>query len=750
MLETLRDRRTLLVMILLPVLLYPLFGIIMTQAQFAQQKKMASTRFKVGLTGSLLPRELLNKLKETNELIDLQPPDQTWKNALQQGHLDIILKVQHHTDPLTPIQANLPETSATLPSTLRAETQQQVTSSSTPQTETQPSTNTPMRYKLRLSEKHQTRAISTQPASRAIVEEGQDPAAHTEQKLANKQILVSTLGQIAIQVYYSSTQERSRTARQKIERDIKWFLDQVIKLRLTHLNIPHITLKPLDIEAKDVATPVERGRYILSRIFPFILILMTITGAFYPAIDLTAGEKERGTLETLLTAPLKPLEIVAGKYLAVASIATLTGLLNIFSLWLTFAHGMRLAVRPGELSMTLSTSHVFAVFGFLLLVATFAAAFMVAIASLARSFTEAQNFVTPAYFVSFIPIFMTTLPGASASTMTALIPLVNVSYAIRNTLEGTLTSSYLALTLASMAVAIICALKLAAYIFSHEQVLFRENEYSLNNLFSRKDLPSRPHPNISEVMILLGFVFLFIYYIGVHLQAQNIAIGLAVTLWIFVLLPPLIFAHWRKIDFKSAFALHKFPLWTIVGSLLMVLGAIPMVIAFSDWFNHNIFSGWSQYSQQIEQFFSQQHLQFNSAVLFLLLAVSPGICEEFLFRGFVQTAFMQRMRPWMAIFASSLIFAAFHFSIYRLVPTALLGIMIGWICYRSRSLYPAIFTHIAYNGLILLASHYASASNALRDITKGHISLSVIVLCVALLSLGTLIVHRHTSSDTAQ
>ncbi len=618
MLETLRDRRTLIVMILLPIVMYPLFGIIATQAQLAQRRKLNSTRFTVGVVGIALPSLLIKKIQDNDKLVYLDPK-MPWKTALRHGKLALVLGVK-----------------------------------------------------------------------------------------AGKKSLKHPQGQIKIHVYYATTQDSSRTVRKRVLKAFKWYQKQLVLKRLSHLKIPRAVIQPMILEGSDLSTASARGRYVLASIFPLLLLIMTITGAFYPAIDLTAGEKERGTLETLLTAPLRPIEIVAGKYFAVASIASMTGALNIVSMWLTFSQGLRLAARGSRsFSLGLTWVHMLSIMGFLLLVAAFAAAFMLAIASLARSFKEAQNFVTPAYLVAFLPIFITTLPGSKGTLGTSLVPLVNTAYAIKHTLRGTLTAQYLSLTLLSMGVAIAFTIFIASRIFAHEQVLFREGEYTLKGMLSRKDFVARNVPSVPEAIMLLSLQFLLLFYVGIPVQKANPAWGLVITLWLLILIPPLAFAWWRKIDFRSTFSLRRFPPIAGVGALLLVVGVIPWVVLLSQWIGQHI-PGWQEFVKQAEKLFQAGHFDLSPLVFFFLMAISPGICEEIMFRGFIQSALLKRMRPWSAIVLTGFLFGCYHLSIYRLLPTTVLGILMGWLCFRTRSIYPAMLAHAANNGLALLLTNKAS------------------------------------------
>ena len=107
---------------------------------------------------------------------------------------------------------------------------------------------------------------------------------------------------------------------------------------------PESYTEPIRVRAEDVATPSEVGGSVWSRLFPFLLVIMALTGAFYPAVDLCAGEKERGTMETLLISPASRSEIVMGKFLTVMLASVMTALLNLVSMGLTgIQHG-----QPGR------------------------------------------------------------------------------------------------------------------------------------------------------------------------------------------------------------------------------------------------------------------------------------------------------------------------------------------------------------------------------------------------------------------
>src|SRR5262249_40844712 len=157
------------------------------------------------------------------------------------------------------------------------------------------------------------------------------------------------------------------------------------------------------------------GLISLSALVPLILILMTITGAVYPAIDLTAGERERGTLEILVAAPVPRLGLLLAKYVSVVTIAVLTGLVNLTAMVIT------LSIIPLDIfEHSLTFEIVLEVFGLLVLFAAFFSAVLLCLTSFARSFKEAQAYLIPLMLLSLGPGLIGMMPGLKLSDWAAM------------------------------------------------------------------------------------------------------------------------------------------------------------------------------------------------------------------------------------------------------------------------------------------------------------------------------------------
>lgn len=286
-----------------------------------------------------------------------------------------------------------------------------------------------------------------------------------------------------VTVLYTKRHDRSMEAFDRVRRVLDACAKAALKIRLVAAALPETFADPVKIDAQDVDFQKDLGPLIASRVLPVMLVMMLFMGALYPAIDVTAGEKERGTLETLLVAPVRPIQVMAAKYLTVALIASLATCVNLAAMAITFAFGLKL---DGGLSATLrfDLGQVLT-----LLVCLVPAAFMItgvalAIASLARNFKEAQSLLTPVTLIAVVPGLLALMPGIELNAWTAAIPLLNVALMVKAVVLGAAHPLHVAITVLSIAVCSLGSLKLAANAFASEALRFGGTE-SWRALFGR-------------------------------------------------------------------------------------------------------------------------------------------------------------------------------------------------------------------------------------------------------------------------
>jgi len=275
-------------------------------------------------------------------------------------------------------------------------------------------------------------------------------------------------------IYWYEGELRSQTAVRTIERAVADYREEVLAARLAERNLPAEVLKPFVAERKNVVSAERVTGNILGLLLPYFFITLALTGAMYPAMDLTAGEKERGTMETILASPVSRAELVLGKFLLVLTASLVTTALSIASFGVTILGGAELlrGVTPG-LVVAVSTKAAAAVFFILLPLAILFSAALLAIAVMARSYREAQTYLTPLMFVVILPAMAAFLPGVELNARLALIPILNVSLVSREIFTGQYPWGLIALIFGSTLVYAAAAIGMAIRQFQREEVLFR-------------------------------------------------------------------------------------------------------------------------------------------------------------------------------------------------------------------------------------------------------------------------------------
>lgn len=281
-----------------------------------------------------------------------------------------------------------------------------------------------------------------------------------------------------VRVFVDHTNPTSMGAESKIIQTIESLNEEILIGRLAAVGLDSQALRPIVIESQNVATDREMGGRLLGLALPLMLVIWAIIGGMYTAIDLSAGERERNSLESLLLTPAKRSEIVLGKFLGVFIVSLTTVILATSSMYITLqriplfpteaaagAPDIEIALAPGPAALILLVA---------LLVAAFFSALMLAIGIFAQNFKEGQNYITPLLFLALLPtMILSAMPEIEFGWPVFLIPVFNAMLTFRELVAGHIEWINLFLTLASSAVFAALALVAATYIFSQEKVIFR-------------------------------------------------------------------------------------------------------------------------------------------------------------------------------------------------------------------------------------------------------------------------------------
>ena len=280
-----------------------------------------------------------------------------------------------------------------------------------------------------------------------------------------------------VNIYYYQGELKSSFGADHVQKAIEEYREDVVKDRLAAKNVPASVLKPFDVKQENVAPPEKVGGASIGGFIGYAVILLCLTGAMYPAIDLTAGEKERGTIETVLSSPISRLDLVLGKFLLVFSASLLSAILSVTSMGTSFAilgHS-HLMNSSGSQSLNLNVGwlSVVAVFFMALPLAVLFSAVLMTIALFAKTYKEAQSYLTPLTFLVVIPAVASVMPGVEFTPKLALIPVLNTSLICKEIITGTYHWGSIGLIFVSTCVYAAVALFLAVKMFQREDVLFR-------------------------------------------------------------------------------------------------------------------------------------------------------------------------------------------------------------------------------------------------------------------------------------
>jgi sodium transport system permease protein len=280
-----------------------------------------------------------------------------------------------------------------------------------------------------------------------------------------------------VQIDYYQGEIKSEFGADHVESSLKAYRDDVIKKRLEAKNLSSSIISPFETKKQNVAPPEKVGGASIGSFIGYMVIILSMTGAMYPAIDLTAGEKERGTMETILSSPVSRLDLVLGKFLLVFSASLTTAILSVTSMGLSFAYlGRSLsnsANASGGVHMNLGLTSVVAVFLMALPLSVLFAAVLMTVALFAKTYKEAQSYLTPLTFVVVIPAVASVLPGVELTPKLALIPILNTSLICKEIITGTYHWQAILNIFASTCVYAAVAIFLAVKTFQRESVLFR-------------------------------------------------------------------------------------------------------------------------------------------------------------------------------------------------------------------------------------------------------------------------------------
>ncbi len=257
-----------------------------------------------------------------------------------------------------------------------------------------------------------------------------------------------------ITLYHKSTQEGvDKRVRERLDLYEQRLMDQ----RIQRLGLEKEMLDPVVLEPVDVASTKEQIGVVVGGMLPYLFIIFCFTGCMYPALDMVTGEKEKGTIETLLTTPTSRFGILLGKMLTIALVGLCAALMVIGGLVVTLQLATEIpAPLMDAVQDILSLRFVLMLFAMLIPLSLFFAGMISAVAIRASSFKEAQSYVTPLMFVVIVPAMVALMPGVKLTWALAFVPILNIALATKEIIAGTMyLPMYLAIVVSLVLLALV-------------------------------------------------------------------------------------------------------------------------------------------------------------------------------------------------------------------------------------------------------------------------------------------------------
>jgi sodium transport system permease protein len=441
----------------------------------------------------------------------------------------------------------------------------------------------------------------------------------------------------------------------------------------------------------------------LVRVFPVVLVMWSLAGALYPAVDICAGEKERGTMETLLISPASREEIVYGKFLTIWVFSAATALLNLLSMGVTtWVFGQALlgnVFQPAALGWCVPL---------VLPLSAFFSAVALSVGAYARSSKEGQYYLMPLFLLTMPLIFLTLAPGVVLNAFYSMVPVTGVALLLQKLMSQQAADAtpwmYFVPVLAPMVVYSWFALRWAVGQFKREEVLFREAERLdlglwLGRLFREK----APLPTAGEAIFCFA-VLAALHWLSFGLDGRSAPWARAAAEQLaFTAAPVLFTALLLTTRPLQSLGLRAPPAWAWAAAPLLALATLPPIGELLSLLREH----WPQIpttlSDQLNPLATKELAASATAgpAALLLLVFLPAICKELAFRGLILSGLRSRFRPWTAVFLSAFLAAAFQMNVFQFLPHFVFGVVLGVVVVRTGSVLPAMAFHLVYKAATL-------------------------------------------------
>ncbi len=526
------------------------------------------------------------------------------------------------------------------------------------------------------------------------------------------------------EIAYASTDQASNYAENALSELLDLYKEELLKEKLNEEGLEEQFLQPLVQKSIDSATESESMGMSLGGSIGMLLITTVLLGAFYPAVDITTGEKERGTLETLLTLPVTNFQMIMSKYIAVSMFACATAILSIAALggsvlFLVFGVSTELAAEFQEIAAQTVIVLVLLLLLAMITTALLITAICMCFCVFAKSNKEANNYMTPVMLIIMFASMVGMIPSVELNYQTALIPLVNVSLLMKQLLAQHFDFAVIGVTIAVNFAYSIIIIWMLAKMYDSENVLFQDGFQSIKLFQKRSDFEKGTVPAVGDLVMSIVVILLLVLYVGSAVSVRSTFAGTIVNQVIIFAVPVLV-TWYMKSNQKELFSFKKPQKGTIAGSIFLYLGTYCLEMAMAGTLIKIFPSSAESMSTSFEKLVEQPVI-----LILIVMVLMPAIGEEICFRGFLFGGLKNKYGVKWAVVLSAIVFGAFHMSLVKLLPTAMLGACFAYIVSVSGSIYIGMVLHFVNNAFSMLQMKYPDVSAKLFPVLmKPELTLS--------------------------
>lgn len=525
----------------------------------------------------------------------------------------------------------------------------------------------------------------------------------------------------ALKLVLDTNREKVLFSMSNVYAAIAEFQEEYIRKRLRGLDIGNAWERETKVKFDDVSPKQSETDNMLPQFAPYLMILMVLLATSYPAIDLITGERQRGTLALLLVAPVERRSIMYGKIIVVVLVGLLTTVLGVISIAATLQFGpVKSTVVDAHPQFDFGLTAWLLVLFVMTPLVVFISSLSVFVAALTRTFQQAQGYLFPLLLVTLFLASAAQIPELADNAFLKVVPIANTTLCIKQIITRHQTWQGILITFVSSSIAAILLARSAAGLLQREDLLLGVQ------LSPKKKMETGSYGR--ELVVFGGIVFFMLFYFGQLLSLWNVMASLVITQIFLILCPALAFLRYTRSPVLETLSFKKPSPRYVIAAL--ALGFATVVISMLILTVQTKFLPYSEaYGRQMQLMLMPPERELWQIIL--VAALMPAICEEIFFRGVLQGILRKNLPKKKLILVIGLLFGVFHLSMFRILPTGLLGVLLAYLTLASGSIFPSMCLHFMHNAYYLWSSFYKVDLDSTLCI-----SLAFVGLVVAAVALG--------------